>query len=52
MKKDVEIVELLFEEFLKDIEDIGLNNSMATNTSVVFNIGKSTFLRNKKVGKK
>lgn len=52
MQKDVEVVELLFEEFLKDIEDINVNNSMASNTSVLFNIGRSTFLRNKKIGKR
>lgn len=52
IKKEVEVIELVLEEFLKDIEDFEINHSMATNTSVLFNIGKSTFLRNKKLSKK
>lgn len=52
MSKEVEVIELVLEEFLKDIEDINIKNSIATNTSILFNIGKSTFLRNKKISKK
>ncbi|XP_023013957.1 uncharacterized protein [Leptinotarsa decemlineata] len=50
--KSIKIMELVVEEFLKDIEEIGMNDTMASNTSVLFNIGRGFFVRNKKMAKK
>ncbi|KAG5895527.1 hypothetical protein JTB14_010671 [Gonioctena quinquepunctata] len=47
----VENVEVIIGQFLKDVEEIDMNNTMASNTSVLFNIGRSTFVRNKKISK-
>ncbi|KAJ8926025.1 hypothetical protein NQ315_009880 [Exocentrus adspersus] len=48
---DVQKVAAILSEFLKDIDEIDMNSTMATNTAVTFNIGKSAFLRNKKISK-
>ncbi|KAJ8948105.1 hypothetical protein NQ318_008458 [Aromia moschata] len=50
-KAEVSKIEIILNEFLKDIEEIDMNNTMATNTSVVFNIGRCVFHRNKKLSK-
>lgn len=49
---DLSKVEVILNEFLTDIEEINMNDTMATNTSVVFNIGRAIFLRNKKVARR
>ncbi|XP_018563392.1 uncharacterized protein LOC108905101 [Anoplophora glabripennis] len=53
--KDIDVdvlkVGIILNQFLADIEEINMNNTMATNTSVVFNIGRSVFLRNKKISR-
>lgn len=49
---EIELIEQVLEEFLKDIEEIEMNNTMASNTSVLFNIGKSVFVRSKMTTKK
>ncbi|XP_028131770.1 uncharacterized protein LOC114327372 [Diabrotica virgifera virgifera] len=48
----LELIEVLLEEFLKDIKEIGINNTFATNTVVVFNIGQQAYIRNKKLENK
>lgn len=40
---------LLLDNFLLDVKEIDIKNSMATNTAITFNIGKSIYTRNKKV---
>nr|XP_023014628.1 uncharacterized protein LOC111504331 isoform X2 [Leptinotarsa decemlineata] len=50
--ESIENLVVVIEEFLKDIEEIGINNTMATNTSVLFNIGRSAYFRFKKMPKK
>lgn len=42
-------ISFLFNTFLMDIKEINIKDSIPTNTSIVFNIGKSVFTRNKKV---
>ncbi|CAG9821152.1 unnamed protein product [Phaedon cochleariae] len=48
---DIEVMEVIIDEFLSDIEELDMNKTMASNTSVLFNIGRSSFLRNKKIAK-
>ncbi|KAJ8975534.1 hypothetical protein NQ317_003876 [Molorchus minor] len=43
-KIDAGKIEVILGEFLKDVEEIDLNQTMATNTSVVFNIAHSSKL--------
>nr|CAI5835731.1 unnamed protein product [Callosobruchus analis] len=47
----INLIAILFDEFFKDIEEIGMNNTMASNTSVVFNIGQNHYSRSKKITK-
>ncbi|KAJ8931590.1 hypothetical protein NQ314_015452 [Rhamnusium bicolor] len=51
IKEYVSKIEIIINEFLKDIEEIDMNKTMASNTSVVFNIGRCAFHRNKKISK-
>ncbi|CAG9853584.1 unnamed protein product [Phyllotreta striolata] len=46
-KEYLDRLEYLFEEFLKDIDEWDMNYSIASNTSVLFNIGNQTYERNK-----
>ncbi|VEN45423.1 unnamed protein product [Callosobruchus maculatus] len=49
--QEINIIAILFDEFLKDIEELNMNNTMASNTSVVFNIGRNHYSRTKKITK-
>ncbi|CAH1998046.1 unnamed protein product [Acanthoscelides obtectus] len=50
-RAEINIIAILFDEFLKDIEEMGMNNTMASNSSVVFNIGRNHYSRTKKITK-
>nr|CAH7758058.1 unnamed protein product [Callosobruchus chinensis] len=50
-RRDIHLIAILFDEFLKDIEELGMNNTMASNTSVLFNIGRNHYSRSKKITK-
>ncbi|CAH0564829.1 unnamed protein product [Brassicogethes aeneus] len=49
LRTQIEETKAFFQQFILDIQDININNSMGANSYVVFNIGGNTYTRNKKV---